>query len=164
MPKLSLQVSESTHAAYEVLTHHHAPSSASLASLASHHPHPRKLQRARSRTASLSLKSALQSLVGQKPKPSRDSDAPISRAKSKSKRDADADPASATAIKLFAVRELEDDLAERRGVLGRLCAEFAGTDDGQLGRLQALQGEMDEVMDQIRLTATKLQAVRSFAG
>ncbi len=62
------------------------------------------------------------------------------------------------------MRELEDDLAERRAVLRRLCAEFVGADDGELERLQGLQREMDRVMDEIRLTATKLQAVRSFAG
>lgn len=205
VPMLTLlqleQVSDSTHAAYEVLTHHHAPSSASLASL---NPHPRKLQRARSRTVSLSLKAALHSLIGHKPKDKEGqthsrtpSDAPISRAKSDSRRrrDDDRDPhhaasrpsssadrrpssigrrasanrASPNAIKLFAVRELEEDLAERRGLLGRLCAEFGemgeGEGDGEgLQGLQGLQREVEEVMDGIRLTVVKLRAVRSFDG
>lgn len=142
-----------------MITSLHAPSSASLASTSQVSLQPGH-RRSRSRSASLSLKTAFQSLVG-KPRTSLDSTATRSKSFRGGKRK---DKPSSHAVKLFAVRELEDDLREQRALLARLAAEFGATDDSRLEWLQTLQLEMDGVMNHIRLAATKLQAVRSFAG
>ncbi|KAK4704171.1 hypothetical protein P7C70_g2040, partial [Phenoliferia sp. Uapishka_3] len=52
---------------------------------------------------------------------------------------------SSLSVKLFAVKELEDDLAEFRLLLGRLCDDFSMTDPAKLKRLQRIQSQMDEV-------------------
>ncbi|KAL8286267.1 hypothetical protein RQP46_004755 [Phenoliferia psychrophenolica] len=69
---------------------------------------------------------------------------------------------SSHAVKLFAVKEIEDDLTDLRTLLAHLCDEFTSMDPSKIKRLGRLQVQMDEVMDTMRLTATKLKAVRSF--
>ncbi|SCV68317.1 BQ2448_438 [Microbotryum intermedium] len=75
------------------------------------------------------------------------------------------------ALRLFAEKELEDELAELRTrvethlrSLSGLCRQFYSSDMARVSRLQSVQGQIDERLSAIRLAATKLKAVQSFVA
>ena len=65
---------------------------------------------------------------------------------------------------MFAERELLDEVEDHRVMLSALVEEFVGVDPTKLARLQRLQEQIVERLNMVRLTATKLKAVRSFVG
>ncbi|SGZ30719.1 BQ5605_C049g12442 [Microbotryum silenes-dioicae] len=78
------------------------------------------------------------------------------------------------ALRLFAEKELEDELADLRSQvetsavpsvsdeLTDLCRQFYSIDMAKVSRLHSVQGQIDERLSAIRLAATKLKAVQSF--
>ncbi|KAK4057699.1 hypothetical protein OIO90_001347 [Microbotryomycetes sp. JL221] len=70
---------------------------------------------------------------------------------------------SRRAIQLFAERELEDDFAEQQQSLFEVCDTVGATSADDVKALTKSHEKLDDTMHRMRLTATKLKAVRSMS-
>ncbi|KAK4055179.1 hypothetical protein OIV83_000459 [Microbotryomycetes sp. JL201] len=68
---------------------------------------------------------------------------------------------SRMAVQLFAERELEDEYADHQQSLFEIVDEIASTPPDRIKRLTKLHAKLVDKMHLLRLTATKLEAVRS---